>query len=165
MYVEMKIDGIALDSGNKTPVVLLSDLTEERTLPVWIGVLEASAILYAIEGVEPPRPFTHDLLKMVVEELGGKVLRLDIDALDDGVFHGKLHLEVPDHGVRLVDCRPSDGLAIAVRCSAPIFAEESVLREAGQAHIVTTEAGEMDEESWKEYLENLDPEDFGKYKM
>ena len=165
MYVEMKIDGIALDSSNKSPVVLLSDLAEQRTLPVWIGVLEASAILYAIEGVAPPRPFTHDLLKSVVEELGGEVIRLDVDALDDGVFHAKIHLQLPDSEVRLVDCRPSDGLAVAVRTGAPIFADEAVLREAGMAHIVTADVDEMDEESWKEYLENLDPEAFGKYKM
>ncbi len=166
MYVEMKIAGVVLDAQSKSPVVLLKDVDEAYALPIWIGILEAASIAYALQGVEPPRPMTHDLMKMVLEELGAQISRIDVDSLEDNVYHAKLHLEMPGGGTRLIDSRPSDALALALRTGAEIFAEEKVLRKASSIQIREGEGeGEKEGDSWKEFLENLDPDAFGKYKM
>jgi bifunctional DNase/RNase len=166
VYVEMKIAGVALDPQSKSPVVLLKDAEQHYTLPIWIGLLEAAAIAYALEGTEPPRPMTHDLMRMLLEELGARVPRIDIDSLEDNVFRAKLHLEVPGGSKRLVDSRPSDALALALRVGAEIYAEEKVLRRASTVQVKDQEKqGASDEDPWQEFLENLDPDVFGKYKM
>jgi len=166
VYVEMKVAGVALDPQSKSPVVLLKDPEQHYTLPIWIGLLEAAAIAYALEGAEPPRPMTHDLMKMLLEELGARVARIDIDSLEDNVFHAKLHLEVPGGGKRLVDSRPSDALALALRVGAAIYAEEKVLRRASTVQVKDADSKEESGEgAWEEFLENLDPDAFGKYKM
>jgi bifunctional DNase/RNase len=163
----MKVAGVALDPQSKSPVVLLRDAEQHYTLPIWIGVLEAAAIAYALEGAEPPRPMTHDLMKMLLEELGASVPRIDVDTMEDNVFHAKLHLELPGGGKRLIDCRPSDALALALRTRARIFAEEKVLRRASTVQVKDAKPGEgeEDEDAWKEFLEKLDADAFGKYKM
>lgn len=167
MYVEMKVAGVVLDSQSKSPVVLLKDPEERYTLPIWIGILEAAAIAYAVEGVAPPRPMTHDLMKMLLEEVGARVSRIDIDNLQDNVFHAKIHLEMPGGGKRLVDSRPSDALALALRVGSEIYAEEAVLRRASSVEVKDpgSKGEEGDDDPWKEFLEGLDPEAFGKYKM
>jgi uncharacterized protein len=165
MYVQMKVAGLVLDPQSKSPVVLLKGVEEDYTLPIWIGVLESAAIAYPLEGVEPPRPMTHDLLKMVLEELGARVQRIDIDALEDNVFHAKIHLELTGGSHRLIDSRPSDALALALRVGADIYADESVLRRASTVEVKEAAEGEEGEDAWKEFLENLDPDAFGKYKM
>lgn len=167
MYIEMKVGGVALDPQSKSPVVLLKDPEGHYTLPIWIGLLEAAAIAYALEGVEPPRPMTHDLMRMLLEELGARVPRIDVDSLEDNVFHAKIHLEIPGGGKRLIDSRPSDALALALRVGAEIFAEEKVLRRASSVEVKEAdgEARGGDEDPWKEFLENLDPSQFSKYKM
>ncbi|MBE0616502.1 MAG: bifunctional nuclease family protein [Proteobacteria bacterium] len=167
MYVEMTVAGVALDPQSKSPVVLLKDAEQHYTLPIWIGILEAAAIAYALEGTEPARPMTHDLMKVLLEELGATVPRIDVDSLEDNVFHAKIHLELPGGGKRLIDCRPSDALALALRTGAKVFAEEKVLRRASSVQVkaVKGEEGEEGEDAWKEFLEKLDPDDFGKYKM
>ena len=164
MFVEVKVDAIAVDATSDMPVLLLREFDGTRVVPVWIGPLEAASILYIVEGVEPPRPFTHDLLKMIIEEVGAEVLRVDVDSLEEGVFHAAIHLSTKDGMIRLVDCRPSDAVALAVRMEVPIYVREELLIE-GSALSVTGEFKEHDEESLKEYLESLDPKDFGKYKM
>ncbi len=168
MYVQMKIAGIGLDPESKGPVVLLRDVESRFTLPIWIGLLEASAIAYALEGVDPPRPLTHDLMKVLVEELGGRVTRVDVDSLEDNVFRAKIHLAMPGGAQRLIDSRPSDALALALRTGAEIYAEEGVLEKAST--VAVREAPEppgedAGEDAWKEFLEGLDPDAFGKYKM
>jgi uncharacterized protein len=164
VYVQMKVAGLVLDPNSKSPVVLLKDGQGEQTLPIWIGLLEAAAIAYALEGVEPARPLTHDLLKMLLEELGGRVPRVDIDNLEDDVFHAKIHLEVPGGAKRLVDCRPSDAVALALRVGAAIFAEERVLRRATSVAVGGTVEAQQSA-AWKEFLDDLDPEASGKCKM
>jgi bifunctional DNase/RNase len=164
MYVQLKVAGLVLDPNSKSPVVLLKDGQGEQTLPIWIGLLEAAAIAYALEGVEPARPLTHDLLKVLLEEVGARVPRIDIDALEDNVFHAKIHLEVPGGGRRLVDCRPSDALALALRVGAEIFAEDRVLKRATSVEVGGASAAQQSD-TWREFLENLDPDAFGKYKM
>jgi len=166
VYVEMKVAGVALDPQSKSPVVLLKDSEQHYTLPIWIGLLEAAAIAYALEGATPPRPMTHDLMKMLLEELGARVPRIDIDSLEENVFHAKLHLEIPGGGKRLVDSRPSDAVALALRVGAEIYAEEKVLRQASTVQVKDPEnKEESGEDPWQEFLENLDPNAFGKYKM
>jgi len=167
LYIEMKVAGVVLDPQSKSPVVLLKDADGHYTLPIWIGVLEAASIAYALEGVTPPRPMTHDLMKMLIEELGARVPRIDVDNLEDNVFRAKIHLEMPGGGKRLVDSRPSDALALALRTGADVYAEESVLRRASNVQVKEPEGKEKGEsdDPWKEFLENLDPDAFGKYKM
>lgn len=166
MYIRMSVAGLVLDPESKSPVVLLKGEDEQYTLPIWIGILESAAIAYPLEGVQPPRPMTHDLLKSLLEELGARVPRIDIDSLEENVFHAKIHLVLPGGAERLVDSRPSDALALALRVGAEIYAEEAVLRKAAKKAAGQGEsAGEGGEESWKDFLENLDPEAFGKYKM
>jgi len=170
VYVEMTVAGVALDPQNKSPVVLLKDAEQHYTLPIWIGILEAAAIAYALEGTAPPRPMTHDLMKMLLEELGASVPRIDVDSLEDNVFRAKIHLELPGGGTRLIDSRPSDALALALRTGAKVFAEEKVLRSASNVQVKDAggaqgEGGAGGEDAWKDFLENLDPDAFGKYKM
>ncbi len=169
MYIEMKVAGVVLDPQSKSPVVLLKDADGHYTLPIWIGILEAASIAYALEGFAPPRPMTHDLMKMLLEELGAKVPRIDVDSLEDNVFRAKIHVEMPGGGKRLVDSRPSDALALALRTQANIFAEESVLRRASTIQVKESDTqgeGQAEgEDAWKEFLENLDQDAFGKYKM
>ena len=167
MYHQMKIAGVAIDPKTKGPVILLRDLEERYTLPIWVGLLEAVSISQALEGAEPPRPMTHDLAKMLLEQLGGTISRVDVDSLEDNVFHAKVHLQMPGGEVRLVDSRPSDAMALALRFGAEIYAEEAVLASSAR---VTVEEGESPdhadgEENWKDSLENLDPDAFGKYNM
>ncbi|MDW7712287.1 MAG: bifunctional nuclease family protein [Deferrisomatales bacterium] len=167
MYVEMKVAGVALDPQSKGPVVLLRDAEQHYTLPIWIGILEAAAIAYALEGAEPPRPMTHDLMKMLLEELGAAVPRIDVDSIEDNVFRAKIHLELPGGATRLIDSRPSDALALGLRTGAKIFAEEKVLRRASSVQVKEAKGGggEEGEDAWKEFLEKLDADAFGKYKM
>lgn len=167
MYVQMTIMGVAIDPNTNGPVILLRDLEKRYTLPIWVGLLEAASISQALEGTEPPRPMTHDLAKVLLEELGAGVARVDVDTLQDNVFHAKIHLRLADGEERLVDSRPSDAMALALRFGAEIYAEESVLLSS--ATVVVREPGAPEEEdgdeSWREFLENLDPDAFGKYKM
>jgi bifunctional DNase/RNase len=160
----MKVQGLVMDPESKSPVVMLKEGDGEQSLPIWIGILEAAAIAYALEGVQPARPLTHDLLKMLLEELGARVPRVDIDALESDVFHAKIHLEIPGGSRRLVDCRPSDGLAVALRTGAEIYADESVLKKAA-TFVVKGESKDQGDQAWNDFLENLDSDAFGKYKM
>lgn len=167
MYLQMTVVGVALDPNTNGPVILLRDLEERYTLPIWVGLLEAASISQALEGAQLPRPMTHDLTKTLLEDLGADVCRVDVDSLQDNVFHAKIHLRLPDGTVHLVDSRPSDAMALALRFKAEIFAEESVLRSSAKVVVRDPEAADGDdkEEAWKEFLENLDQDAFGKYKM
>ena len=135
------------------PVVLLREDDGERVLPIWIGAVEASAIAFAQQGVQPPRPLTHDLLRNVIEALGDSVSAVHITDLRDGVFYAVLVFE---SGVE-VSARPSDSIALALRTDAPILVAESVLDEAG----IESPATEDDEvEKFREFLDHVSAEDF-----
>jgi len=167
MYIEMKVGGVALDPSSKSPVVLLNDLDGRYTLPIWIGILEAASIAAVLEGVEASRPMTHDLMKQLVDELGGRVGRIDIDSLEDNVYYAKIHIQAPEGRERLIDSRPSDAIALALRVGADVFAEESVLKKSSVVEVRTAENMQDDDQEnlWSDFLENLDPSAFGKYKM
>ena len=165
MLKEMKVAGIAVDPFTNTPIVILKDLEEKDVLPIWIGLLEASSIATAIENIQTPRPMTHDLLKNLLDNLGVKVIKIEINDLKDNTYYALIHLDV-DNKRLVIDSRPSDAIAIALRTGASIFVEESVIKKSAKVDLsqkgdkVVTDTGE-----WEDILENLSPDDFGKYKM
>lgn len=138
------------------PIVLLRDSESEKFLPIWIGAVEATAIAFAQQGVHPERPLTHDLLRDVIAALGRSLTRVDITDLRDGIFFAEL---VFDDGVR-VSARPSDAIALALRMSAPLFAAEQVLDEAGIEMPAEEEEAEAEVEAFREFLDQVTPEDF-----
>jgi bifunctional DNase/RNase len=138
------------------PIVLLRDTQSERFLPIWIGAVEATAIAFAQQGVQPERPLTHDLLRDVLESLGRTVVRVDITDLRDGIFFAEL---VFDNGVT-VSARPSDAIALALRTASPLFAAESVLDQAGIEMPAEEEEEEAEVEAFREFLDQVTPEDF-----
>lgn len=138
------------------PIVLLRDTQSERFLPIWIGAVEATAIAFAQQGVQPERPLTHDLLRDVLESLGRTVIRVDITDLRDGIFFAEL---VFDNGVT-VSARPSDAIALALRTASPLFAAESVLDQAGIEMPAEEEEEEAEVEAFREFLDQVTPEDF-----
>ena len=150
-----------LDPSSKTPIIVLHDEAQEIFLPIWIGVFEANAIALRIEGVDPPRPMTHDLLHDSLEKLGARVERVTISALRDNTFYAEVSLKGPDENHKL-DARPSDAIALALRAQAPIFVLKSVLESAQAADLTRTAA---DDEQHKKWLEDAKPEDFGEYEM
>jgi len=165
MLKEMKVAGITVDPFTNTPIVLLKDLDDKDVLPIWIGLLEASSIATAIENISTPRPMTHDLLKNILDNLGVKVIRIEVNDLKDNTYFALLHLDVNDKRL-IIDSRPSDAIAIALRTNAPIFVEESVI--AKSAKVDLSKKGDKvvtDTNEWEDILENLSPDDFGKYKM
>ncbi len=144
--------GVRVEMPTSQPIVLLRERDGSRYLPVWIGAAEATAIAFAQEGVEPPRPLTHDLLVSVIEALGRRLTSVHITELVEGVFHAELLL---DDGTR-VESRTSDAIALALRTDAEVLASEELLDEAG----VESSSEEDEVEKFKEFLEDVSPEDF-----
>jgi bifunctional DNase/RNase len=165
MLKEMKIAGITVDPFTNTPIVLLKDLEEKDVLPIWIGLLEASSIATALENIQTPRPMTHDLLKNILDQLGIKVIKIEVNDLKDNTYYALIHLDVNNKRLT-IDSRPSDALAIALRTGASIFVEESVIQRSAKVDL--SQKGDKvvtDTTEWEEILENLSQDDFGKYKM
>ncbi len=152
---ELTVVGVRVELPSKQPIVLLKENDGERYLPIWIGAVEATAIAYAQQGIVPPRPLTHDLLKNVVEALQSELSAVHITALADGVFYAEL---VFGTGVT-VSARPSDAIALAIRVGTRVFAEDDVLSEAG---ITLPEEAEQETEveKFREFLDQVSPEDF-----
>lgn len=167
-YVKMTISGVVMDPRSNLPVVLLKDELGARLVPIWIGVMEASAIAAALEGVDLPRPMTHDLLKNVLDQLGATVLRVDIPRIEENTFYALITVS---HAGRMleVDARPSDSIALAVRVGCDIGVAQEVIDAAGitiedAGSVDVSEAG-SDPEKLKEILASLPSEVFGKWKM
>lgn len=162
--LQVRIAGLTLDANTEQPVLLLAPVTDgaeaqdmRRALPIWIGSAEATAILLAIQGMEAPRPMTHDLLRSVIEAAGYTLARIEITRLDGGTFYADLVL-FGDEGEVVVDARPSDSVAIALRFGAPMYVSKIVFEEAA---VEVTEVDEEDEvEKFRSFLEDLDPNDF-----
>jgi len=160
MLIEMFIKGLMIDPVTNMPIVILRDEDSQRTLPIWVGPVEANAIALQIENVSPPRPMTHDLLRNMLEDLGGRLKRVIISDLKDGTFYA--YLEIDRAGeILFVDSRPSDALALSIRTRAPVFVETQVLDRARSVDVSSDEA---DRERLQRWLESLDPDDLG-YKM
>lgn len=154
----MELVGVRIELPTNVPILLLREGEGTRYLPIWIGPNEATAIALALQGVEPQRPMTHDLLKLVVGALDGEVIRVDVTELVDGTFFANLIL-LRDGNEVSISSRPSDAIALAARTSAPIFADRTLLEEAG---VEIEEDGQEEEiERFREFLEDVTPEDFG----
>lgn len=161
MQIEMTITGLMIDPITKMPIVVLRDSDGQRVLPIWVGLFEANAIALQIEQVETPRPMTHDLLKSVVEGLAARVERIVVCDLRDNTFYANIHL-LSGGALKLVDARPSDAIALALRAGAPIFVEEAVI---DRAHAPAPQEADVDLSRLRRWLENLTEDELGKYKM
>ena len=159
--LQVEIKGLMLDPSSNVPIVILRDIQSQLFLPIWIGVFEANAIALRLEGVEPPRPMTHDLLRSVLEQLGGHVEKIVISDLKESTFFALIHVQNHDRKVA-IDARPSDAIAIALRTGSPIFVLRSVLDKA-QAVDLAAEA--TDEDKLKKWLEEISPDELGKWTM
>ena len=162
--IEVKVAHLGLDRNNNTPVVILQEKDGERVLPIWIGPAEASAIAMELAGVKFSRPLTHDLLKQVIVGLGADLRRVLITQVKENTYYAELHIHREDHVVQ-IDARPSDSIAVALRLKAPIFTQDNLLETTSVDTVEPKqpELGIDDAEQLKSYLENLDPEDFGKF--
>jgi bifunctional DNase/RNase len=165
--IEVKVSGLGFDKTTRTPVVLLKELEGDRVLPIWIGPSEADAISRAIEGIKPERPLTHDLMKSIIDGLKAKVTKIVITELKENTFFAKIHLENAkidgkEKNLTNIDARPSDSIALALRVEVPIFVSEEIFLSSGTSMEIDEETKA---EALKKYLENLKPEDFGKYKI
>ena len=145
--------GVRVEMPTNKPIVILREADGNRCVPIWIGAPEAAAIAHVMEGVEPPRPLTHDLLLSVMETLGARLGHVDITSMDEGVFYAELVLA----DGRRIDARSSDAIALALRAEAPVYVDDSILEEIG----VAMEFEEEDEvEKFREFLDQVTPEDF-----
>lgn len=161
MEIKMKIKGLVVDPISKMPIVVLEDLNRQRMLPIWIGVFEANAIALKIENISTPRPMTHDLLKIFLDKLNISIEKIVVNDVKDNTFYALIHCRYHDQSL-IIDSRPSDAIALALRVDSPIFVEEEVVKKA---HSLKFDENLEDSEKLKKWLENLKPEDFGKYKM
>ena len=153
----MDLIGIRIELPSNVPILLLRERDGIRYLPIWIGPNEATAIALALQGVEPQRPMTHDLLKIVIDSLDTEVVRVDVTALEGGTFFANLVMTREGNEV-VVSARPSDAVAVAARTGAPVFADRGLLDDAG---VEIEEDGQEDEiERFREFLEDITPEDF-----
>ncbi len=161
MLIEMMIKGLMVDPATNTPIVVLRDKDDQRVLPIWVGIFEANAIALQVENIETPRPMTHDLLRNVIAGLNGTVQKVVVSDFQNTTFFALIYVLVGGE-LRAIDARPSDAIALALRTHAPIFVEESVIDSAKPFDLATEKP---DTERLQRWLESLDPDDLGKYKM
>jgi bifunctional DNase/RNase len=159
--VEMKIRGLMMDPVTNMPIVILKDVNGDSVLPIWVGIYEANAIALEIEKVSTPRPMTHDLIKNLLTGLDTRVHKVVVNELREDTFYAVIWLE-RDGRIISVDSRPSDALAIALRLDCPIFVEDEVLKTSKQA---TAVSDRVTSEELRKWLEGLNDEDLGRYKM
>ena len=159
--LKMEIKGLLMDPVSNMPVVILRDAADGIFLPIWVGIFEANAIAIEMEKVTTPRPMTHDLLRNVLKELETKVEKIVINDLRDNTFFARIHLS-RGAATWTIDSRPSDAIALALRSKADIFVEEEVLEKS---RTLREEGEEQDPERLRKWLEEVNPEELGKYKM
>ena len=157
--IEMQVGGLGFDPRNLSPLVLLRDEEEMNFLPIWIGIFEAAAIAMELQNVKPPRPMTHDLLREAIEMLGGEIKRVVITDVKENVFFAAVEIEKDKKLINL-DARPSDAIALAVRSHVPIYVSEVVMM---QAKLVNAEKDAEETKKFKDFIQNMRPEDFTKY--
>lgn len=168
--IQMAVGGLTLDPVTKTPIVILKDMDNKINLPIWIGLLEATAMATELEGIKMARPMTHDLLRNVLAEVGGSVDSVEITELKENTYYALIYLTIAGRELT-IDSRPSDAIALALRTKSPIYVAKAVL-EASSILQQTEEGKEgevanvsnVSKEKWAEILEKMAPEDF-KYKM
>jgi uncharacterized protein len=166
---EMTLYGVSFEPIGKQPIVLLKSAADDKFLPIWIGHPEAAAILMKLQGASPPRPMTHDLLSDVISELQGEIVRVEVTELRENTYYARITI-VQDGREVEIDSRPSDAIALAVRCDARIFASEDVIAESGiefqaeddeQPGLVTASSlADLDPAEFRRFLETVTPEEF-----
>ena len=161
MQIEMTIKGLMVDPITNMPIVILRDQEGNRVLPIWVGIFEANAIALQIENISTPRPMTHDLLRNVISDLHASVQKIVVCDLQENTFYALIYLSINGDTVA-IDARPSDAIALALRTKAPIFVEETVIDNAKTVDFAPEKA---DADRLHKWLESLDPDDLGKYKM
>ena len=161
MSVKMDVKALIVDPIANVPVVILRDAEEKNFLPIWVGVFEANAIALQMEGVTTPRPMTHDLLRNLIRQIEGDVVRVVINNLEENTFYAQIHLRIANRELT-IDSRPSDAIALALRAQAPLFVEEAVLEKSRSG---SDSAEEQSAERLRKWLEEADPDSLGKYKM
>ncbi len=163
----MSVGGLTLDPVTKTPIVILKDPDNKLNLPIWIGLLEATAIATELEGIRMARPMTHDLLRTIIDELGGALECIEITDLRDNTYYAVIHLRVGGEE-RTIDSRPSDAISLALRTKSPIYVAKRVLEASSVVQQIEENADQnlsnVSRDKWGEILEKMAPEDF-KYKM
>jgi hypothetical protein len=164
--IEMKVTGLTIDPFTNMPIIILKDAEEKSALPIWIGLIEASAIATELEKIQLSRPMTHDLLKNILLTLQVKVEKVEVNDLCDNTFYARIYLQTGENEF-VIDSRPSDAIALALRSGAPIFVDKKVIEKSRHVDLGkdAKEGGKNEQQKWAEILENLNPEDFGKYKM
>jgi len=170
-FLLMVVGGITLDPTTKMPIVVLKDPDNKLNLPIWIGPLEATAMATELEGIKPQRPMTHDLLRNLLSEFGATVEAVEVTELRDNTYLARIELKARDGSPIMLDSRPSDAIAVALRTKSPIYVAKAVLEASSELRESAAEQGGNDQnlagvsrDKWSEILERMSPEDF-KYKM
>jgi len=161
MEIEMTIKGLMIDPVTNMPIVILKDKEGERVLPIWVGVFEANAIALQIENIATPRPMTHDLIRNILSEIEADVQRIVVCELRENTFYAMIYLD-REGETMAIDARPSDAIALALRTKSPIFVEDDVVESAKGLDLTKDTT---DSERLQKWLEGLNPDDLGKYKM
>ena len=156
----MEVKGLMMDPHSSAPIVILRSEEHSRILPIWIGIFEANAIALKLEGIEPPRPMTHDLLVNLLGGINCTIARVAIHDLVKNTFFAQIFVRIDDSEELIVDSRPSDAIALALRAEVPIYVAEAVLEKARADDVHA-----RDKEKLKKWLEEIDPDDLGKYTM
>ncbi len=164
MPLQMKVFGLTIDKTTNSPIMILKAKEGEEALPIFIGILEATAIASELQNIKFKRPMTHDLLKNVIEAMGAKIEKIEVCDLRDNTYYALVHLKTAKKAYT-IDARPSDAIALALRAKTPIFVDESVIEKSKRAAKPEAAVESKEGQKWTEILENLSPEDFGKYKM
>ncbi|MGD2126331.1 MAG: bifunctional nuclease family protein [Desulfobacteraceae bacterium] len=165
MLRPMVVSGLTVDPLTNSPIVILKEIDGERTLPIWIGLLEATAIASELEGIKFSRPMTHDLLKNIMALIDVKVKKVEVCDLKNNTYYALIHINHKGKEIS-IDARPSDALALSLRVDAPIFVAEEVIDKSAQIDLKAEPEDKTEQgKKWQEILEKLNPEDFGKYKM
>ncbi len=159
--IEVRIRGLMLDPSNRSPIVVLNDLTGEVVLPIWVGLFEANAIALEIEKTTTPRPMTHDLLRNMISGLNARVTRVVVGALRGDTFHATIWMDQAGEVVA-IDSRPSDAIALALRADCPIFVSREVFEHARKA---SNSGASVTAEDMRRWLEGLGDDEMGRYKM
>lgn len=157
----MSLGGLGFDPKNMSPIVLLKDTEERNFLPIWIGMFEAAAIAMELQEFKPPRPMTHDLITKIISLLKGSIQKVIINEIVDNTFYAIIEIQSLGATETIkIDARPSDAIAIAVRAKSPIFVSEAVMMKA---KMVNSEKDEEETKNFKDFIDNINPEDFSKY--
>lgn len=167
ILIEMKVTGLTIDPFTNMPIIILKDLEEKSALPIWIGLIEASAIATELEKIQLARPMTHDLMRNILQSLNVRIDKIEVNDLCDNTFYARIYLQSSGKDY-MIDSRPSDAIALALRTQAPIYVDKKVIEKSRQVDVrgeMKEGEGKGEQQKWAQFLENLNPEDFGKYKM